>query len=232
MKKSKLTANFGKERSFTLIELLVVIAIIAILAAILLPALQKAREKARQSSCINNLKQLALYATTYSDQYDGWVLPAYGYINNTGRGWRRFMYEWLKGNAYRTDVVYYELVCPSNADCLLATNNPKSNYLCNAFMGFPASVSKWFPWIKLTNVSRPSTTFTFSDMYCTQIADYRDWYYAGQVSGLGRNFNVNVEMLSLRHNGFNNMSMFDGHVDQKNFGELDRDYENLRNPTK
>src|SRR4051812_35720963 len=56
-----------RRRGFTLIELLVVIAIIAVLIALLLPAVQAAREAARRAQCVNNLKQLALAVSTYSD---------------------------------------------------------------------------------------------------------------------------------------------------------------------
>jgi prepilin-type N-terminal cleavage/methylation domain-containing protein/prepilin-type processing-associated H-X9-DG protein len=60
-----------RPRGFTLIELLVVIAIIAILAAILFPVFAKAREKARQTSCMSNMKQVALAADMYTTDYDG-----------------------------------------------------------------------------------------------------------------------------------------------------------------
>jgi prepilin-type N-terminal cleavage/methylation domain-containing protein/prepilin-type processing-associated H-X9-DG protein len=67
-------------RGFTLIELLVVIAIIAILAAILFPVFARAREKARQSSCLSNIKQIALAAQMYAQDYDELLPRGSGYI--------------------------------------------------------------------------------------------------------------------------------------------------------
>ncbi len=58
-------------RGFTLIELLVVIAIIAILAAILFPLILKAKEKGRETTCNNQLRQIAMAFQMYTDAWYG-----------------------------------------------------------------------------------------------------------------------------------------------------------------
>lgn len=62
-------------RGFTLIELLVVVAIIAILAAMLMPALSQARDKVKETTCINNYKQLNMTDQEYAHSNDDYGLP-------------------------------------------------------------------------------------------------------------------------------------------------------------
>jgi len=95
------------DRGFTLIELLVVIAIIAILAAILFPVFARAREKARQSSCLNNVKQLMLAHAQYMQDYDGYTCASdLVYAPAGARRWFEVMQPYVKNEGI--------FICPSD----------------------------------------------------------------------------------------------------------------------
>ena len=82
-------------RGFTLIELLVVIAIIAVLAAILFPVFAKAREKARQSTCLNNQRQIALAINMYAQDNNSSFFP-----DPVTRPWNTYLSQSMNSKIY------------------------------------------------------------------------------------------------------------------------------------
>src|SRR5450432_1307681 len=98
-------------RAFTLIELLVVIAIIALLMAMLLPAIQKVREAANKMQCASNLRQIAIAAHNFHNDYNR--LPA-GELDGGGPSSQQGQYisSLVQLLPYmEQDNVYKELVC-------------------------------------------------------------------------------------------------------------------------
>jgi|LSQX01.1.fsa_nt_gb prepilin-type N-terminal cleavage/methylation domain-containing protein/prepilin-type processing-associated H-X9-DG protein len=106
-------------RGFTLIELLVVIAIIAILAAILFPVFARAREKARQSSCLSNVKQLALAGKMYAQDYDErWHQYRHGSATPLNLFWPQMLDAYIMNDQIRR--------CPSRPE---TANGYGTNYI-------------------------------------------------------------------------------------------------------
>jgi len=84
-----------EHRAFTLIELLVVIGIITILIAVLLPVLMKVREHGYRTTCLSNVRQLAVAWTNFATDHNGslpqgeknpwviWTSTEYGIVNGS-----------------------------------------------------------------------------------------------------------------------------------------------------
>lgn len=150
-------------RGFTLIELLVVIAIIAILAAILFPVFARAREKARQSACLSNIKQLALGALMYAQDYDDRMMPRYYRIDPAvagGPNWDNHLIQPYVNNLQLA-------ICPSTGQRSYGYNQDYLNFTMMAVIKSPSETvmfcdvkRAWHPnggttWDR--NVRRPST---------------------------------------------------------------------------
>lgn len=100
------------KKGFTLIELLVVIAVVGTLSAILLPALARAREAAKRASCQNNLKQMGLSFSMYSNEARGGLLPHRQIWRRDGRLSREMIFDdWAVIPEYLSD--YNVVWCPS-----------------------------------------------------------------------------------------------------------------------
>jgi hypothetical protein len=212
--------------AFTLIELLVVIAIIAILAAILFPVFGQARAKARQTSCLSNLKQIALAFKQYQTDYDdrvprGYVtlqgVPAPNYV-----GWHQMIYAYTKNNDILTCPDDLAKTAAGNISpnlALLPASYPKpvhTSYLYNAYLGvgnakFPEPsntclladggvlMAAAFPFTANNSSIKPGAFLTGSDRW-------------NGFSQLQDDKNPDWAAVNSRHNVQTNMAFLDGHA--------------------
>jgi prepilin-type N-terminal cleavage/methylation domain-containing protein len=152
---------------FTLVELLVVIAIIGILVALLLPAVQAAREASRRTSCVNNMKNIALGLHHYHDAHKKFP-PGYitaGVSRLESWGWPVFilpfveqqsLYDALQVDDRRltdllqagTDIPLLQTHlplyrCPSDLTSRLLPQNPRHFHGINAPTTFEPSASNY-----------------------------------------------------------------------------------------
>jgi prepilin-type N-terminal cleavage/methylation domain-containing protein/prepilin-type processing-associated H-X9-DG protein len=189
-------------KGFTLIELLVVIAIIAILAAILFPVFARAREKARQTSCLNNQKQLAVGWQMYVQDYDE-NIPAYSLRRTSppwpaagwGESWYVVIEPYLKNAQIR--------VCPSDTPDRYATVTMSYGYngyyLVNPQWSYTENSANI-----LSEVVRPAQTIMCGETKNNQMF----LYWPSQLTDTS----LNWRFLFDRHNGGCNYSFCDGHA--------------------
>ena len=177
-------------RGFTLIELLVVIAIIAILAAILFPVFARAREKARQTSCLSNVKQIALAMHMYAQDYDEMLTTA----QNSPEGQpTTYWYQMLAPYMANEQI----LVCPSNATRAVGYgwNYPHAPYRLDRG-----------DTLTLGEIDHPSEFMLFGD---SNDSRWR-WLYCGPHWPDGIHDDTN--MVATIHNEGANFAFADGHA--------------------
>lgn len=176
----KRRSTSSRQAGFTLIELLVVIAIIAILAAILFPVFAKAREKARQTSCLNNHKQLALAVLMYIQDYDEhmmFICNNFGNYYSPPQPWQHnygYTRWWELLDPYCKQIPTY----PNKAEGTILycssypANHPvnPNSYGYNGYgLGYyynPSSPYFRFTGMKIGQIDRPAETVMLGPVYC------------------------------------------------------------------
>ncbi len=206
---TKEEASKRMRKGFTLIELLVVIAIIAILAAILFPVFARAREKARQTSCLSNLKQLALGHMMYVQDYDERFLYGWNAVYACSSTWEGFLQPYIKNDGI--------CECPSGPGW--SSYSSPGNY---------AWVYDHLRMQKLATLSRagsPSEYYLCFDSYYSYLCVNPD-DETGFRNTLGADRTDNYT--AFRHNGGANVAFCDGHckwVGKQNMLQRNGDYE-------
>ncbi|MHC4873970.1 MAG: prepilin-type N-terminal cleavage/methylation domain-containing protein [Planctomycetota bacterium] len=204
-----------EHQGFTLVELLVVIAIISILAGMLLPALENALDAVRTAKCSGSLKQIGIASQFYVDENNNYYYPLYDTMpTQTSAGsiiWTGFVAcqtGWDGKDRNDSQDKLFDCPVKINSDLgpALTYASTADNWANQSFgynyLYFDASISG----VKSqTSMSRPSATF----------------YIADSEAGLYiKNGLASDHPISSRHNDGANLLFVDGHVERKQYDDV------------
>ena len=217
-----------RQNGLSLIELLVVISISALLIGILLPSINKARQQSKRVFCLNNLRQMAIAAQTYSTVYDDHYPLAYQSVEiddtrrylawdfNTWKDWSQEepVAHVEPGLLWMGQTIEKIQQCPSFTGAANWFEDPYTGYNYNtSYIGRDARLDP-ADSIKTMQVRSPSNTALFGDGEYTsgankfmrapfanpRDADFSDTFRYAGVQGF-------------RHLNTTSVSFCDGHAD-------------------
>jgi len=154
-----------------LIEMLVVIAIIAILAAMLAPSLNKAINSGRSIVCMNNLKQIGLVVSNYSNEYSGYVPGGYyWFLGNLSNYYYNKPPDSISSSTEFIKTRDSIWVCPENIQKLLNVNGDAywgsrirkySTYSLNQYIS--SLIPTGYTPFRVTKIAKPGSIFYLSE---------------------------------------------------------------------
>jgi prepilin-type processing-associated H-X9-DG protein len=230
----------NRHEAFTLTELAVVLATVALLAVICLPALASTKGQSRVAQCAGNLKQYALALHQFGSENND-KLPV-----NTSGYWAWDM-AWALGNSITQYVSFKKLYCPGTGVRFTEQDNANLWNWSPGYLHIPGYVAA----ISGTQITATNQNTTLTPQRIqvgsvflpapspaarvlvadATISTGTSDNHAGFVAGAKYNFTTifggySVPHISPHLNGLvpagGNVAMLDGHVQWRNFLDMDQ----------